>query len=234
VLISGGPGLYDDRDVEHDKSWANYVTPPLLLTDTAKKHKDFKGGSSVYWLVYRPAYLERWIDDVADKRRSVREVRNQGFASYTALIEGRARKRQWTLRWFGSADDLWARLRTFQDPIAQVWYWGHARNDLWLTLAHSSSATPVRPDTAAVVTVDSIGDNAALAPRFPRGRIHQFVGCNTAAFAQEWSRVFGGFAGGVVDVVDFGKIHQNGGHPGVADPKQKVVFEDGKVLQSVP
>jgi hypothetical protein len=42
VLVSGGPGLYDDRDVEHDKSWANYVTPPLLLSDTPRKACSFR------------------------------------------------------------------------------------------------------------------------------------------------------------------------------------------------
>ena len=41
VLISGGTGPYDNRDIEHDQSWANYVTPVLLLTDTKAKRKAF-------------------------------------------------------------------------------------------------------------------------------------------------------------------------------------------------
>jgi hypothetical protein len=219
VLVSGGPGLYDDRDVEHDKSWANYVTPPLLLSDTPAKRSTFVGGASeVWWLIYRPPYLARWSDDAAARRASVSDVRHSGFDSYTTLLEARAQARGWRLAWFQSADDMWARFGTFRDKIIQVWFWGHARNDLWLTLAHSTSSVPVRPAASAVVTAGSIAANARLRSSFGPGPAHRFVGCNTAAFAQEWSRVFGVAADGVEGKVDFSAIHATGGEPSLVGP----------------
>ena len=49
--------------------------------------------------------------------------------------------------------------------------------------------------------------------RSVQGRAHRFVGCNTAAFASEWSRVFGVAAEGVEGKVDFSGIHATGGDP---------------------
>jgi hypothetical protein len=214
ILISGGPGLCDDRDIEHDRSWANYVTPPLLLTDTPKKHASFvSGATEVWWLIYRPAYLARWSDDAAASRQSTVDVRSEGFASYTDLLEDRARKRGWRLAWFDNANDLWARLETFRDPIDRAWYWGHGRDDLWLSLAHSRASVPVRPADSAVVTVASIAGHGRLGRRFKRRAEHHFVGCNTSAFAQEWSRVLKVTAVGVHGVVDFAAIHKSGGDP---------------------
>jgi hypothetical protein len=220
VLISGGPGLFDDRDVEHDRSWANYVTPPLLLTDTPAKHASFVGSAKdVAWLIYQPAYVARFADDAARGRASVADVRRKGFASYSELLERRARDRGWRLRWFRSADDLWRRLASFQDPIVRVIYWGHARNDLWLTLAHSSSSRAMMPtDPGAIVTVASIAAHAALRSSFGAGQAHRFVGCNTSAFAAEWTRDFGVESEGVDGKVDFAGIHAGGGEPSLVAP----------------
>jgi hypothetical protein len=236
VLISGGPGLYDYRDVEHDKSWANYVTPPLLLTDTRAKHASFVGGSEVWWLVYRPAYLTRWTDDVARRRKSVSEVRRRRLDSYVAVVDQQARARRWGLAWFQSANDLWTRLSSFRDPIRRVWYWGHARDDLWLTLAHSSSATPVKPPADAVVTAASIGAHASLRSSFGPGPRHRFVGCNTAAFAQEWARVFRVPTDGVHGTVDFSAIHITGGEPRLVGSAEMRRFDrtGARELAAVP
>ncbi len=220
VLISGGPGLFDNRDIEHDQSWANYVTPPLLLTDTRAKRTSFRGSATdVTWLIYQPAYQDRFADDEARGRQSAADVRRQGFASYTELLERRARDRSWRLRWFTSADDLWRRLDSFRDPIVRVVYWGHARNDLWLTLAHSSNSRAVMPtDPGAIVTVASIAGHAGLRSRFGSGAAHRFVGCNTARFADEWTRVFGVGSEGVEGKVDFAAIHRTGGEPSLVAP----------------
>ena len=173
VLISGGPGLYDYRDVEHDMSWANYVTAPLLLA----KKGIFSGRSDVLWLIYRPAYVDRWDDDVKARRTEVRRVRKLGFDSYVAMLNGRAHTRNWHLIWFESAGDLWNRLARLRDPIGRVWYWGHAaKSGLWLTLSHTRSARPQRPAADAVVTVKSISDHESLRFRFPRRQRHRFVG----------------------------------------------------------
>lgn len=215
VLISGGPGLFDDRDVEHDKSWANYVTPPLLLTETAAKKKAFVGSATdVTWLIYLPAYIHRYTDDVAHVRKGPSEVWAKGFTSYVDLLEKRAKSRGWRLRPFDSEADLWKRLGTFKDPIAQVIYWGHARDDLWLSLAHSSGSRAVAPTRpGSIVRKSSIKANAALKASFSGGRPHRFVGCNTDEFAAQWSKTFGVVAEGVKGKVDFGAIHSGGGEP---------------------
>ncbi len=163
--------------------------------------------------LFRPAYLARWLDDVADGRGSVSDVRKRGFESYTALLEARARDRGWRLVWFESATDLWTRLASVGNPIERVWFWGHARDDLWLTLAHAADARAIRPPATAVVTTASIAGHAALLSSFgPVGRTVS-LGCNTAAFASEWSRVFGVAAEGVEGKVDFSGIHATGGDP---------------------
>lgn len=220
VLVSGGPGLFDNRDVEHDQSWANYVTPPLLLTDTAAKRKTFTGtATDVTWFVYRPAYSARFADDAARGRASAKDAVRQGFANYEELLEHRAKNRGWRLRWFTSADDLWSRMGTFRDPVVKVVYWGHARDDLWFSLAHSSSSTAMMPtDPGAVLTVASIAAHAGLRRLFGSGAPHRFVGCNTAAFAAEWNKVFGVAVEGVDGKVDFSAIHRTGGEPSLVAP----------------
>lgn len=237
ILISGGPGLYDDRDVEHDKSWANYVTPPLLLTDTTAKRASFvESDEEVWWFIYKPAYVDRWNDDVAKKRSAAKVVKDKGFSSYVDLLEARAKSRGWKLRWLSSADDLWAKLKTFNDPISRVWYWGHARADLWLTLAHSSASVAVAPDAAAIITTSSITSNSSLKKRFQAGnsaRVHRFVGCNTASFAQTWAATFGVWAEGFEGKVDFSAIHSTGGEPSLVGSAQSKRFSSSGTAENV-
>ncbi len=228
ILISGGPGLYDNRDVEHDKSWANYVTPPLLLTDTAEKLKKFAASDEeVWWFIYKPAYVRRWEDDLKQKRKSIKEVKDKGFSSYVNLLEGRAKARGWNLRWFNTADELWAKLKTFKDSIARVWYWGHASGGLWLTLSHSAEARAVAPEPWEIVTIDSIKDNASLKKRFQAGssaRLHRFIGCNTRDFAQKWAETFGVSTEGFDGKIDFSGIHQAGGEPSLVGSASRKRF----------
>jgi hypothetical protein len=231
VLISGGPGLYDHRDVEHDMSWANYVTAPLLLA----KQGTFSGRSDVLWLIYRPAYMDRWDDDVKARRTEVRRVRKLGFDSYVAMLNRRAHTRNWHLIWFESAGDLWTRLARLRDPISRVWYWGHAaKSGLWLTLGHTRSARPQRPAPGAVVTVKSISDHESLRFRFPRRQPHRFVGCNTANFAREWARVFRVPTEGVEGKVDFRAIEQTGGEPSLVRSAKWRRFDGTRARKPVP
>ncbi|NUO07657.1 MAG: S8 family serine peptidase [Candidatus Brocadia sp.] len=238
ILISGGPGLFDDRDVEHDKSWANYVTPPLLMTDTEDKRKKFaQDDEEVWWFVYKPAYDSRWDDDLKQKRKSTREVKDKGFASYVDMVEGRAKERGWNLRWLDTADDLWKKLKTFsKDSLSRVWYWGHARDDLWLSLGHSSASVAVAPESHEIILVTSIDSNKKLQDRFQNGdtkRIHRFVGCNTSAFAQAWSKTFKVWSEGVEEKVDFSAIHKTGGEPSLVG-SAKIKFFSPKGIEADP
>ncbi|MGB7292646.1 MAG: S8 family serine peptidase [Thermodesulfobacteriota bacterium] len=236
VLISGGPGLFDDRDVEHDKSWANYVTPPLLLTDTEEKRKKFaQADEDVWWFVYKPAYESRWGDDLKVRRKSTKKIKDEGFVSYIDKIEKRAKKRGWNLRWLNSADDLWKELKTFRKgSISRLWYWGHARDDLWLSLGHSSASEAVAPESHEIVLVSSI--DSKLRDRFQKGdpkRIHRFVGCNTSAFSRVWSKTFKVWSEGVEEKVDFAAIHETGGEPSLVG-EAKIKFFSPKGIEAGP
>ena len=240
VLVSGGPGPFDTRDVEHDASWANYVTPPLLMTDTAAKAGAFQAADEqVWWFIYKPAYDTRWTEDAAatDSRRAaeVKRVRDKGFGSYVDLLEARAKERGWTLRWLDKADDLWTKLGTFRGKsISRLWYWGHARNDLWLSVGHrTSDGAAVAPAADAIIEMADIA--AALAPKFQAGdraRVNRFVGCNTEGFAKAWSTAYGVWSEGVLDKVDFQSIHSTAGEPCLVSGASVKTFSPGGVYAS--
>jgi hypothetical protein len=211
ILISGGPSVFDPGDREHhDRSWSNFVDCPLLLS---KKPQWIERDESVFWFIYKPSYVARWQDDVAKRRESTTKITGKGFSSYEALLTTRASEKGWKLKWIESAADFWSRLRTFNDPISRVFYWGHARNDLWLSLNHQNHVA-CEPEEKAVLRSSSITANQLLKPKFQKGdpsRLHRFVGCNTMTFAREWARVFGVFAEGVTGKVDFESIFDLGG-----------------------
>lgn len=238
ILVSGGPGLFDDRDDEHDKSWANYVTPPLLLSDGSGPNRRLGASDEeIWWFIYKPAYVRRWEDDVKHRRKSVKEVRGKGFSSYVDLLEGRAKSRGWNLRWLEKADDLWSKLKTFSDPISRLWYWGHARDGLWLTLAHSSSAIAVAPDSQEIIAVEAIKDNASLKRRFRAGsssRRHRFLGCNSDSFAKAWAKTFAVETEGFKGTILFDGIHATGGEPTLKSGTKRKWFAAGGSAQSAP
>jgi hypothetical protein len=214
VLISGGPGKYDPKDPErHDTSWASYVTPPLLL---AGRGGFAKSDEAVVWYVYRPAYVARWDDDVKNPHKidfiakAVKDVQGKGFKSYVDLIEGRAREKAWTLSWLDSAIDLWSQIRTLRHPISRTWYWGHAKDDLWLSLDHTGAGVAVQPDSTAVLQSAGITvrqkDLQALFLQNDPTRVHRFIGCNTQTFANTWAQTFKVYAEGVQGKVNFESI----------------------------
>jgi hypothetical protein len=223
ILISGGPGLFNAADPDHDISWANYVTPPLLMTDTPAEQTAFEVADEVWWFVFKPAYEARWTDDVANNRTSVQDVRAQGFDNYVELIEARATSRGWGLRWFVSETEFWTKMSNFNDPIERVIYWGHARNDLWLSVRHNASNVASAPAPEAIINVSKI--EAYADQRRPDGRLmrqryplrpdkeHLWIGCNTTAFAQKWSEKVKVWSKGVEGKVQFADIVNDGHMP---------------------
>jgi subtilisin family serine protease len=224
ILLSGGPGLYEPRDPEdHDKSWANYVTPPLVQTLTKERQNSFKEkDEEVWWFIYRPAYERRWADDKKRRDRRPETKRVEGLdcggqkcRSYVDLLEFRARERDWNLVWINSAADFWKKLTTFNDPISRLLYWGHGRDDLWLSLRHDSSHEAIRPEEHEVILWTDISKHKALQSRFQAGspdRRHIFYGCNTHTFAEEWAKVFNVSARGFEGTITFTSLSQTG-HP---------------------
>lgn len=173
----------------------------------------------VWWLVYRPAYEDRWADDLrrarldTNVRKEVDRIRKLGCSSYTDFLESRARKRHWGLRWFDSTESLYTTIGALPEQVARLWFWGHAQKNLWLYLRHTPLGSPLSPPGTARVDIDGIKRHSGLKPSFRLGGSACFVGCNTAPFAQEWSRVFGVVANGTIGKIDFGPITTTGGVP---------------------
>ena len=190
ILLSGGPCIYDPLDPErHDQSWANYVTPPGLMHNA--KTLVAQPGQEVWWFVYKPAYTARWEDDLkaTDFRKdATKEVKEMGYESYVDLIEKKAESRGWKLKWIDSASDFWSKMETFKDPIDKFFYWGHARDDLWLTCEHNAQHRAIAPDPSAIVNASDIPKHDSLKENFTKGKKEssEFWGCNTASFAKRW------------------------------------------------
>ena len=223
ILISGGPGLFRTGDPEHDVGWANYVTPPLLLTDSPAERAAFEVADEVWWFVFKPAYERRWTDDVANSRSSVAETTREGFANYVEKIENRASSRGWNLRWFANETEFWQKMSNFNDPIERVIYWGHAKNDLWLSIKHDNNDQAIAPDATEIIHESKIAayanqtrpDGRLMRQRYPvhTDKEHLWIGCNTDAFAQTWSEEVRVWSKGVVEKVDFSTIFQDGHMP---------------------
>lgn len=61
IILIGGPGRYFACDPVHDKAWSNYVVPMQLAAQKKLyKTKD----ETVLWVVFAPAYRNRWNDDI--------------------------------------------------------------------------------------------------------------------------------------------------------------------------
>jgi hypothetical protein len=226
IILSGGPGLYEPSDKEHDASWSSFVDPVLLKS----VHVDARTGKKkitpfwtddeqVLWLIYKPAYVARWKDDVTAGRSAVSAVKKAGFSSYVELLTRRAREREWKVGWLDSAKDLWKLLKLLpKGSVSRTWFYGHARDDLWLTLDHDGGDA-VMPGASAVLKASDVAAHAALRSRFVTApdersahRTHRFVGCNTDRYARAWSKAFGQWTEGFHGTVQFKNAHTSRDH----------------------
>jgi hypothetical protein len=227
LILSGGPGLYDRADKEHDASWSSYVDPVLLKSvdvdaRTRKRTilKFWAGDEQVLWLIYKPAYVARWKDDVAAGRSAVSAVKKEGFTSYVGLLEGRAKERGWKIGWLNKGDDLWAAIEALPaGSISRTWFYGHARDDLWLTLDRSGGVAVMPKAAGSVLRASDVAAHAALRDRFQAApsareaaRTSRIVGCNTAAFAEAWAKAFGQWTEGFQGTVQFKSAHTSTDH----------------------
>lgn len=220
ILISGGPGIFDGKDPAlHDTSWSNFIDCPLLLSKNALLVPS--SDEQVWWFVFKKAYEDRWADDLKRPggKNAVQNIKNKKMSSYVDLISSRAKEKSWSLSWLTNAANFWAKLDTFKDPISRVFYWGHARDDLWLGLTHLSNHEAASPPNEAIIQCSDIATHNKLKPKFQKGaptRLHRFVGCNTTAFAKEWAKIFEVYAEGVTNKVDFSTIFDTKGEPSLS------------------
>jgi hypothetical protein len=199
---------------------------PLLLS---KKQPWLERDETVDWYIYKPAYDERWKDDAKSNRESARKIAGKGSSSYADFLGARAAEKGWKLKWMDDAADFWIGLKSTSDPISRVFYWGHAREDLWLSLDHQNHvACSPREGDKAIIKSNSIKANIILKSKFQggdRSRVHRFIGCNTMTFARAWARVFGVFAEGVTGKVNFETIFTSSvGEPSLSQGASRTVY----------
>lgn len=226
VIISGGPGKYVREDPRHDQGWQNFVEPVLkksLEPGTRRIVRFWEVDENVHWLIYKPAYVARWQDDlrhdVLARRDATQAVKRSGFRSYVDLLEHRAKDRGWTLHWLDNADDVWDVLETLgQQSISRVWTYSHASDSLWFSVNHRGSvASPPEPE--AILRYQDIKNHRALRNRFVPGgarpdpnRTHRFFGCSNSEFAQAWAETFSVWAEGFSGTITFENIGTNPGY----------------------
>lgn len=219
VVLCGGPGLKHPKDKGHDTGWSNYVDH-LLLMAGKPKGLPIQTGENIWWIIYEPAYVARWTDDVRRKAKSVSEVRNAGFTSYTDMLKQRAAKYKFKLFWINKSDDFYRTLqKTPAGSISRVWYYGHASDDLWLTLDHDPKGRPIEPSApGALVRFGAVshhsswlkGHVARPPSKYNANRSHRFYGCNSKSFAIAWAKGLAVFTEGAVGTVQFEDVHQTG------------------------
>lgn len=213
VVLSGGPGLLDVKDKEaHDRGWSNYVDPILLRAKQgnlplAKKEE-------LWWLIYKPAYVARWEDDAKRGANSTKHIDSHA-TDYVSHLEVRASEHGWNLIWLAEALDVWKAFAKIKKKLSRVWYYGHARDDLWLALDHNAAHVAVMPNSKAVLTRSSIDakfkKHFSDAPKkYDENRSSKFFGCNTEKFACKWATELGLFSEGAQGKVDFETVHKTG------------------------
>jgi hypothetical protein len=224
VMLFGGPCKYDGKDKANDKKWESFIKPIL---DEARNGELFSEEEEIYWLVYAPAYERRWEHDrkrpgvfkkyIYDRDMAkarfehTKDVIEDGAENYIDYIIRSAAELNEDLginievREITAPDEFWDFLWDLPGVINRVWYFGHAREDLWLTLEHDDHVA-VAPDREefAVIPLGDIDDNQRVKEKFSDlGHPSKFYGCDTDAFADRWNNIFGVAAQGAGGSISF-------------------------------
>jgi len=223
LIISGGPGTYNPEDEAHDQSWSNYVDPPLLRSRVVAQMPT----GDIRWLVYEPAYQARWADDYKNQKRQAQAaaaaaIQSRGSMNYLEHLQKKAKEKNWTYVGVSSNEDIIKYINNLEktnEKILRTWYYGHARNDLWLSLTHDSQNQAVIPGSSAILTVSDISrlNRSCFVQQDKPDAPHKFFGCNTYEFALAWTKHLKVYAEGCVGKVDFGSISKTGGYVTLVD-----------------
>ncbi|NNB90045.1 hypothetical protein [Corallococcus exiguus] len=243
IILSGGPSVYNSRDPKrHDQAWHNFITAPLARSKGAALH-DPKT-EDVHWLVYEPAYKERWTSDSANQRSAPTQYQHtldikmkHKCLDYLDLARKRATERGWKYIGIAGAKGFWDYINKFKSTkISRLWFYGHASNDLWLSLNHrANDHVAIEPDSNAILNIGDIDKIAARSfiPQKTARHPHKFFGCNTKAFAEQWASALSVVAEGSSGSVDFGGVTDTSGKVTLSGGAQWYQCSKGKPSQSL-
>jgi hypothetical protein len=136
-------------------------------------------------------------------------------ANYLDLLKARATERGWKYEGLSSAQGFWDYINGLKGAkVSRVWFFGHARDDLWLSLDHDPVAhEAVSPDSKAVVLMKDIKKlkTFSFVAQKTASTPHRFFGCNTKDFAEKWANTLRVYAEGASGKVNYEKIHDTAG-----------------------
>jgi hypothetical protein len=223
LILLGGPGKFVGCDKLHDQTWTNYLVPIQLAA--MNKFYKLDPGEQVHWVVYEPAYRNRWDDDSVITKTELKQsdgywlhsnrkakadaVIKKGAHNYLHRIKQIANKHGIKYKGISNPSEFWGYIKSMPDnSVSRVWYSGHAAGTgLMLSLIHNSACGPAA-NIADMVLERDVSSNKALRNKFTSkpGKVSKFYGCYTSTFAQSWNRVFGVKTEGAVNKVDFSVV----------------------------
>ncbi len=232
IIILGGPGVYDPRDPAHDRAWYSYYYTLANGFDSGKiKLED---GETVDWLVYTPAYNERWTDDNKDNKRPKfisdqvkRIITHFKAKNYLDRIKKWIAGNSTKHRYIGikTKNSIVSHINSMKaDSVTRLYYSGHSakRNELWLDLDHIDPGIPIRPrNKNAVFDADEFKKVKKSVIRTTSKLKSRFIGCNNEIVAQEWNKATGLKSVGYPVTINFKDYHD---FPNGTDQYKKAEF----------
>jgi len=190
VLISGGPALRSHERFKvntHDRYWGNFVDSALARVKELRK--EFGPDDKITWLVFRPGYIRRGMEEKQD---------------YLKILEERGQLHGLTPIYFDDKEQLFTLLRRNGSPerplIARLEYYGHS-NKKCLMFDYSNRVDGGAIETQ-VVHVDDL-ENISGSSFTPNAMCVSY-GCHSGEeFSQRWRMVVGRPMVGAVGKTDY-------------------------------
>lgn len=175
VIVCGGPALrvwenYRITEDRHDRWWANFVRASTLRMDQLRAA--YGNDASIVWLVYKPGYEARGLED---------------NKPYTTWIAEQAAKRNATLIWFDSTPDYISKINArARRSVLTYDYFGHS-NKFAFMFDYSSDIMAVSTATLHERHLPELDSTI-----FAKSAICKSWGCHTgASMSKKWKKHLG-------------------------------------------
>jgi hypothetical protein len=193
VILTGGVSLYEWEKFKaqpHDHWWANFVHASRVRFDQLRAQNG--PDARITWLVYKPAYIRRGLQEGRD---------------LTAMIESVRDAEHLNLVWFDKADDMIAYLNSGQDrtqvKIADFEYFGHS-NKACFMFDYSNQI-----DSASKCWLHETDLTKIKRDDFARGAFVKSWGCHTGEeMSSYWHAATGTRMWGAIGRTDYSQDQQ--------------------------